>query len=73
MHFSLVFTREDTNSLPVTETNFNGTEGERLWQLVVTPEVIASNINNVKNTSPGVYGIAHKTQKETVKQICTSV
>ena len=65
MHFSLVFTREDTNSLPVTETNVNGTEGE----LVVTPEVIASNINNVKNTSPGVYGIAHKTQKETVKQI----
>ena len=28
MHFSLVFTIEDTSSLPVTETKFNGTEGE---------------------------------------------
>ena len=41
MHFSSVFTREDTSSLPVPETKFNGTEGERLGQLVITPEVIA--------------------------------
>ena len=33
MHFSSVFTREDS-SLPVPETKFNGTEGERLGQLV---------------------------------------
>ena len=48
MHFSSVFTREDTSSLPVPETKFNGSEGERLGQLVVTPEVIASNINDMK-------------------------
>ena len=39
MHFSSVFTREDTSSLPVPLTKFNGSEGERLGQLVVTPEV----------------------------------
>ena len=27
MHFSSVFTREDTSSLPVPETKFNGSEG----------------------------------------------
>ena len=41
MHFSSVFTREDT-SLP--ETKFNGSEEERLGQLIVTPEVVASKI-----------------------------
>ena len=30
MHFSSVFTREDTNSIPVPETKFKGSEGERL-------------------------------------------
>ena len=44
MHFSSVFTREDTCSLPVPETTFNGSEGERLGQLVV----VASKINNMK-------------------------
>ena len=29
-HFSSVFTREDTSSLPVPEIKFNGSEGERL-------------------------------------------
>ena len=42
MHFISVFTREDTSSLPVPETKFNGSEGERLGQLVVAPEVVAS-------------------------------
>ena len=28
MHFSSVFTREDTSSLPVPETKFKGSEGE---------------------------------------------
>ena len=55
MHFSSVFTREDTRLLPVPETKFNGSEGERLGQLVVTPEVVASKIHNMKeNESPGV-------------------
>ena len=30
MHFSSVFTREYTSSLPVPKTKFNGSEGERL-------------------------------------------
>ena len=38
MHFSSVFTREDTSSLPVPETKFNGSEEEKLGQLIVTPE-----------------------------------
>ena len=72
MHFSSVFTREDTSSLPVPETKFNGSEGERLGQLVVTPEVVASKINNMKeNKSPGVDGISPKILKETVEQIST--
>ena len=59
MHFSSVFTREDTSSLPVPETKINGSEGERLGQLFVTPEVVASTINNMKeNKSPGVDGIS---------------
>ena len=66
MHFSSVFTREDTSSLPVPETKFNGSEGERLGQLVVTPEVVASKINNMKeNKSPGIDGISPKILKET--------
>ena len=48
MHFSSVFTREDTSSLPVPETKFNGSEEEKLGQLIVTPEVVASKINNMK-------------------------
>ena len=72
MHFSSVFTREDTSSLPVPETKFKGSEGERLGQLVVTPEVVASKINNMnENKSPGVDGISPKILKETVEQIST--
>ena len=42
MHFTSVFTREDTISLSVPRTKFNGPEGEMLGQLVVvTPEVVA--------------------------------
>ena len=70
IHFSSVFTREDTISLPVPETKFNESEGEMLGQLVVTPEVVASKIYNMKeNKSPGVDGIAPKILKETVEQL----
>ena len=70
MQFSSVFTREDTNSLPVPETKFKGSEGKRLGQLVVTPEVVASKINNMKeNKSPGVDGISPSILKESVEQI----
>ena len=72
MHFSSVFTREDTSSLLVPETKFNGSEEERLGQLVVTPEVVASKINNMKeNKSPGVDGISPKILKEIVEQTST--
>ena len=72
MHFSSVFTREDTSSLPVPETQFNGSERERFGQLVVTPEVVASKINNMKEKkSQGVDGISPKILKETVEQIST--
>ena len=68
MHFSSVFTREDATSLP--ETKFNGSEEEKLGQLIVTPEVVASKINNMKeNKSPGVDGLSPKILKETVEQI----
>ena len=70
MHFSSLFTREDTSSLPVPEAKFNGSEGERLGQLDVTPEVVANKINNMKeNKSPGVDGISPNILKETVEQI----
>ena len=72
VHFSSVFTREDTFRYPpLPETKFfNGSEGERLGQLVVTPEVVASKINNTKeNKSPGVDGISPKILKETVERI----
>ena len=52
----------DDSAVP--ETKFDGSEGERLGQLVVTPEVVANKINNMKeNKSPGVDGIAHKILK----------
>ena len=70
MHFRSVFTREDTSSLHVPETKFNRPEGEMLGQLVVTPEEVASKINNMKeNKSPGIDGISPKILKETVEQI----
>ena len=72
MHFSSVFTREDTSSIPVPETKFNGSEGDSLGQLVVTPEVVVSKINNMKeNKSPGVDGISPKILKEIVEQMST--
>ena len=72
MHFSSVFTREDTSSLPVPETKFNGSKGERLGQLVVNPEVVASKINKMKeNKSPEVDGISPKILKETAEQSST--
>ena len=43
-----------------------------LGQIVVTPEIVATKMNNMKeNKSPGVDGISPKTLKETVGQIST--
>ena len=71
-HFSSVFTREYTSSLPVPETKFKGSEGERLGQLVVTPEIVVSKMYNMnENKSPGVDGRSPEILKETVEQIST--
>ena len=72
LHFSAVFTREDTSSLPVPETKFDGQEEERLGQLVVTPDVVAIENNNMKeNKSPGMDGVSPKILKETEEKIST--
>ena len=43
-----------------------------MGQLVVTPEVVVSKINNMKeNKSPRVEGISPKILRETVEQIST--
>ena len=43
-----------------------------MGQLLVTPEVVASQISNMKeNKSPGIDGISPKILKETVEQIST--
>ena len=45
-----------------------------MGQLVVTSEVVASKINNMKeNMSPGVDGISPKILKDTVEQISTQL
>ena len=70
MHFSSVFTREDTSC----RNKVRGIRGERLGQLVVTPEVVANTINTMnENKSPGVDGISPKILKETGEQISTSL
>ena len=43
-----------------------------MGQLVVTPDVVASKINNMKE-SPGVDGISSKILKETEEKISTSL
>ena len=51
---------------------FNGSDGERLGQLVVTAEVVASKINNMKeHKAPEVDGISPKILKETEEQTST--
>ena len=60
---------ENLNRLHLLATH--QTNCPRLGQLVLTPEVVANQINNMKeNKSPGVDGIAPKILKETVEQIC---
>ena len=71
-YFSSVFTTEDTSSLPVPFTKFEGNKSEHLGQFFVTPEMITKKIKRMKdNTSPGVDGIPPKLLKEIVGQIST--
>ena len=48
MQSKSVFTKADTSSLPVPDTKINGSEGGMLGQLVATPEVVATNINSMR-------------------------
>ena len=67
-YFSSVFTTEDTSTLPVPLTKFEGSKSEHLGQLFVTHEMIAKKIKKMKdNKSPGVDGIPPKLLKEIVE------
>ena len=65
-----VFTREDISSLPVPDANFQEARSDYIGQLIVTPEMVAKKIKQMKdNKSPGVDGIPQKLLMETVEQI----
>ena len=56
-YFSSVFTWEDISALPIPETKFEERERESdyLGQLIVTPEMVAKEIRDMKdNKSHGV-------------------
>ena len=62
-YFSSVFTREDISALP-------GRESDYLGQLIVTPNMVANKIRDMKdNKSPGVDRIPPKLLLEIVEQI----
>ena len=65
-----MFTREDISSLPVPDVKFQEAKSDYLWQLIVTPEMVAKKIKAMKdNKSPGLEGIPLKLLMETVEQI----
>ena len=69
-YFTSVFTREDINSLPVPDDKFQEAKLNYLWQLIVTPGMVAKKIKATKdNKSPGVDGTPPKLLMETVEQI----
>ena len=69
-YFNSMFTTEDISSLPVPDTKFQEAKSDYLWQLIVTPEMVAKKIKAMKdNKSPGVDGIPPKLLMETVEQI----
>ena len=69
-YFSSVFTREDISSLPVPDAKFQEAKGDYLGHLIVTPEMLAKKIKEMKdNKSPGVDGILPKLLMEPVEQI----
>ena len=69
-YFSSVFTRENISSLRVPDAKFQEVKSGYLWQLIVTPEMVAKKIKAMKdNKSPGVDGIPPKLLMETAEQI----
>ena len=60
-YFSSVFTREDSSSLLVPESKFEGRESDYLGQVIVPPKMLAKKIRDMKDKkSPGVDGIPTK-------------
>ena len=47
-YFSSVFTRKDISSSPVPEAKFQEAKSDYLWQLIVTPEMVAKKIMSSK-------------------------
>ena len=69
-YFSSIFTRQDISSLTVPDAKFQEAKSDYLWQLVVTPEMVAKKIKAMKdNKLPGVDEIPPKLLMETVEQI----
>ena len=56
-YFSSVFsTGEDISALPLPETKFEGRDSDYLGQLIVTPQMVAMKIRNMKdNKSPSPW------------------
>ena len=74
IEYALQFSVHERRYLFITYTRnkVQRIRGGRLGQLVITPYVVASKINNMKeNKSPGVDGISPKILKESVEQIST--
>ena len=65
-----MFTRKDISSLSVPYTKFQHAKSDYLWQLIITPEMVAKKIKAIKdNKSPGVDRIPSKLLMETVEQV----
>ena len=48
-YFSSVFTTEDISSLLVPDAKFQEAKSDYLWQLIVTPEMVAKKIKAMKD------------------------
>ena len=56
-YFSSVFTKEDISSLPVADAKFQGAKSDYLGPLVVTPELVAKKIKEMKDNKSPVVGL----------------
>ena len=49
-YFNSVFTREDINALPFSETKFAGRESDYLGQLIVIPKMVVKKMRDTKKS-----------------------
>ena len=69
-HFSSVFTRENTNAIPLTENRFKGKYSEHLGKLTVESSIAVEQIDTMKaNKPPGDDGIPTNILIETAIQL----